>query len=136
MAVSAAEQGATVSCTYGLDPMGRMVSGRRAILEAILRRWITPKGRLGYNGNYGFCVPDYINDDVSPRDLAAIRTGMIRQAMEDERVLSCDIAITVPPNGIGKYTFTASLEDAEGPFTGTFVLDKINILKIVSNEVS
>jgi hypothetical protein len=136
MAVTAAEQGATISCTYGLDPMGRMVSGRRAILEAILRRWITPKGRLGYNGNYGFCVPDYVNDDVGPRELAAIRTGMSRQALEDERVLSCEIAITVPPLGIGKYKFTASLEDADGPFTGTFVLDEAGILKIVSNEVS
>jgi hypothetical protein len=134
-AATAAEVGSTISCTTGLDPMGRVVSGRRAILEACVRRWITPKGRLGYNLNYGFCVTDYLNDDVSPRDLAVIRNGMVTQALEDDRVLSCEIEIVIPPRGIGKYQFIASLEDAEGPFTGTFLLDADNILRIVEGRV-
>lgn len=129
--VTAAQQGTTISCVTGLDPMGRLVSGRRAILEAVARRWITPRGRLGYNGDYGFCVPDYINDDVGPRELARIRAGMIEQAMQDERVLSCTIDITIPSDGIGKYVFRASLEDANGPFEGTFALDDAGVLKIV-----
>lgn len=130
--LSASDPGSALSCTDRLDPAGRVVRGRRAILEAVVRRWITPRGRLGYNQNYGFCVADYLNDDVTPRDLAVVRSGMIAQAMQDERVLSCTIAITVPPGGAGAYTFLGVLEDAQGPFDATFELDAAGVLKIAS----
>lgn len=129
--------GTTLACVTGLDPLGKLVSGRRAILEAVARRWGTPRGRLGYDPNYGYCVADCLNDDVDARGIAAIRSGMSTEALKDERVLSCSIAVTVPQDETGSYVFRAALADADGPFDGTFTLDAAGVLKVIAlnNEV-
>lgn len=117
---TAAEIGVTLSCVEDLDARCSTVTGRRAIAEAIARRWTTPRGRLGYDPDYGFDVTEYLNDDVDVRTLALIRSMMIAEAKKDERVLDVSLTITAVSGPIGAYKFEAYIFDADGPFEFTF----------------
>ena len=118
--------GSDLSCTLDLDPRCVVVTGRRLLAEAIVRRWITPRGGLIDDPNYGTDVTAYLNDDVTPRDIAALQTAMSQEAEKDERVNSCDISIAIPPHGTGVYTITAQIHDNDGPFTLVVSVDTIS----------
>ena len=118
--------GSDLSCTLDLDPRCIVVTGRRLLAEAVVRRWITPRGGLIDDPNYGTDVTAYINDDVTPRDIASLKSAMAQEAEKDERVNSCDISIEIPPQGIGVYTITAVIHDNDGPFTLVASIDTIS----------
>lgn len=124
-----AEIGLTLSCVEDLDARCSLVTGRRAIAEAVVRRWTTPRGRLGYDPDYGFDVRQYLNDDVDARTLALIRSGMVAEAKKDERVLDVDVTITPPADGsgIGAYKFECFIYDADGPFEFTFAATEASV---------
>lgn len=128
------EIGLDLSCVSDMDPRCSVVTGRRALVEAVLRRWTTPRGRLGYDPEYGFDVTDYINDDVDFRTIALIQSMMIAEAKKDERVLECELIITAPPGGIGIYKFEAVIYDADGPFT--FTANSVDASALVLDESS
>jgi hypothetical protein len=120
------DYGSDLSCVQDLDPRCIVVTGRRLLAEAVARRWITPRGGLIDDPNYGTDVTAYINDDVKPRDLATLASAMSQEAEKDERVNSCDIDIQVPPNGIGAYVITASIHDNDGPFQLVVGVDSVS----------
>jgi len=108
--------GSDLSCTLDLDPRCVVVTGRRLLAEAIVRRWITHRGGLIDDPNFGTDVTAYLNDDVTPADIAALKSAMASEAEKDERVNSCDIDVEIPPHGTGVYVITAQVHDNAGPF--------------------
>ena len=118
--------GSDLSCVMDLDPRCPVVTGRRLLAEAVARRWITPRGGLIDDPNYGTDVTAYINDDIKPSDLASLQSAMSQEAQKDERVNSCDVSIEIPPAGIGKYTITALLHDNDGPFQLVVSVDTVS----------
>ena len=109
-----------------LDPRCVVVTGRRLLAEAIVRRWITPRGGLLDDPNYGTDVTAYVNDDVTPRDIATLKSVMAQEAEKDERVNSCDIDVQIPPQGTGAYTITALVHDNDGPFQLVVDIDTLS----------
>lgn len=118
--------GSDLSCTMDLDPRCVVVTGRRLLAEAIVRRWITPRGGLLDDPNYGTDVTAYVNDDVTPRDIATLKSVMAQEAEKDERVNSCDIDVQIPPQGTGAYTITALVHDNDGPFQLVVDIDTLS----------
>lgn len=118
--------GSDLSCVKDLDPRCVVVTGRRLLAEAIVRRWITPRGGLIDDPNYGTDVTAYLNDDVKPSDIATLKSAMAAEAEKDERVNSCDIDVQIPPFGTGVYTITALVHDNNGPFQLVVSVDTLS----------
>lgn len=110
----ATDFGTDLSCVTDLSGDGRTVTGRRLLAEAVARRWITPRGRLLSDPNYGFDITERVNDDMSARDLASMRAGMQAEALKDERIRGCEVTVIL--NVVGVLTITAIITDADGPF--------------------
>jgi phage baseplate assembly protein W len=108
------DAGSDVSCFPDLAADGRTVTGRRLVAEAVARRLITPRGQLIGDPDYGFDVTDYLNADMSPLDIASMRSGIEQECMKDERVRSANATLEIDTES--SLEISISLETADGPF--------------------
>ncbi len=108
--------GMAISCVGDVASDGRMVTGFRVVAEAIARRWSTPRGRLIAYPNYGFDLTQYINADMSPRDIAALRAAAAAEAEKEETVDRCQVTATLDSIS-GVLTLSALVDTTKGPFT-------------------
>jgi hypothetical protein len=106
-----------------------MASGNQAVQEATLRRWTTTAGQLVDDPNYGRNVYDLINADLGPTDLAFEAQQFGAEAEKDERVLSCRVVLTLPPNG--NLTLAATIVTAAGPFKLVLSVDAVTLALLV-----
>jgi hypothetical protein len=76
----------------GLDRNMRTVTGPRAVLESIARRWLTPRGSLITNPNIGEDVRAWIGSGIAPdgNDYAK-KQALITEALRDDRVDDIDL---------------------------------------------
>ncbi len=116
--------GSDLSCVNDLSADGRVVSGFQLVGEAVARRWLTPRGRLIGDPNYGFDLTEYINADMSDRDIAALRAGAAAEAEKDERVDACVVTAELAD---GVLTVVGKCETTLGPFTLTVAVDTVNV---------
>jgi phage baseplate assembly protein W len=91
-----------------------MASGTLVVLEAILRRWTTPRGGLIDDPNYGWNVFDLVSDDLGPRDLRIAQQQLAAEATKDERVRRAAVTVTIDVAGLVR--IDATITTAEGPF--------------------
>ncbi len=54
-----------VSTFPDLDSSFTLITGRRVIAEAILRRLLTPRGGLAYDPDFGLDVRGWLNEDCT-----------------------------------------------------------------------
>ncbi len=108
------DYGSCWSCVTDLTIPSTIASGKRVVAEAVCRRWQTPRGTLVDDPNYGLALVDYINDDLSPTDLAQLQHDAASEAEKDERVLSCDVSIVLTKAGV--LIIDGTINTAEGPF--------------------
>ncbi len=106
--------GVALSCVTDIASDGRTVTGFLVVGQAIARRWSTPRGRLIGFPNYGFDLTQYVNADMSPRDIAALRAGAEAEAEKDPRVEKCSVSAELDDDGL--MTITAKIDTAQGPF--------------------
>lgn len=117
--------GSDLSCVSDCTPDMAVVTGRKLLAQAIARRYMTPRGGLIDDPNYGFDLTQYVNDDLSAKDIARIQAGAIAEAEKDERILSADVKITT--NTAGIMVVTVVLTDAEGPFTLVLSVGEVTV---------
>ncbi len=122
----ATDFGTDISCVTDLAADGHTVSGQRLVGEAVVRRWSTPRGGLLDDPDYGFSIIDYLNDDMSPADLAALQAGAEAEALKDTRVQSASVVATLA-KGTGTLQIVAELVTALGPFTLTVAVSAVTI---------
>lgn len=91
-----------------------IASGNRAIVEAIARRWQTPRGGLVDDPNYGYDLSDFVGDDLNIADVGLIAQMASAEAVKDERVQSCEVTVKRFPNGTMEVTGVG--RSAIGPF--------------------
>lgn len=120
--------GTELSCVQDIASDGRMVTGFRVVGEAIARRWITPRGRLIKYPNYGYDLTQFVNADMSERDIAELRAGAAAEAMQDERVEACVVSASLGADGV--LTVTAQVGTAKGPFTLVVAVTSVNLALI------
>jgi len=121
----AEDEGTDVGGVEDVDPAGNMVSGRRALAEALARRYQTPRGRLIGNPNYGEDLTEHINDDMTSHDLAAMQAAAIQEGRKEERVL--DIQVGVELDVDGNVTVAITVTDADGPFDLTLSVSSLSV---------
>ena len=92
-----------------------MATGFRVVGEAIARRWTTTQGELIDDPNYGENITDVVGDDLSPTDIQVKQTALANEAQKDERVLDCQVTLTLGVDGT--VTCTGVVTTAAGPFT-------------------
>lgn len=112
---TAVDYGSDVSCVTDLAADGRVVTGFTLVGEAIARRLITPRGRLIGDPNYGFDLTQYVNADMSPRDIAGLRAGVVAECMKDERVNRATVNAEL--DSVGILTLTILLDLGVESFT-------------------
>lgn len=69
-----------------------------AFVQAIARRYLTPRGGLFYDQSYGFDIRTLVGDNIEP----SLAEAMIAtEALGDERVADCQASVTAsgPLNG-------------------------------------
>jgi hypothetical protein len=106
--------GTAVSWVADMSAEGRAVTGFRVVAEAIARRWMTPRGRLIGYPDYGYDLTQFVNADMSQRDIVALQAGAAAEAEKDSRVVKCDVTATLGSDGL--LTVTATVDTAAGPF--------------------
>lgn len=107
--------GTTVSCTFDIDPAGLLITGRRVLSEALIRRILTPRGRLLSDPNYGFDLAGAINNDMSAADANEVGANMDQEFTKDERVVS-STTIASFNQTTGVLTTSTTIDDGQGPF--------------------
>ena len=112
-----------------LDANLSAVSGRKCLLQAVMRRWITSPGGLHYAPGYGGGIID-LASGIMPSP-GAIAARLESQALEDERVESCDVDVSV----VGEVVrIKGTIDDADGPFP--FTIDMSATGAVVLSEVA
>lgn len=107
--------GSDISCVTDIAADGRTVTGNRVVAEAVARRLLTPRGRLIGDPNYGFYLTQFVNADMSPRDIANMNAGIVSECLKDERVEASKVATVL--DSLGVMTVTIDLTLSTGPFT-------------------
>jgi len=120
-----ADLGTDLSCVSDCTSDMAEVSGRVALAQSVARRYQTPRGRLIYDSNYGFDLTGYVNDDLSPADIARIQSGAAAEAEKDERVETAEVVIAVSVAGI--MVVTVTLDDGNGPFTLVLSVSEVTV---------
>ena len=80
--------GRDLSCTRDLrDDFGELREGDpRIVLEALVRRFETPRGTLDDDEEYGFDLPSRLHSGVTQTELRALQSQCVAEAKKDERV--------------------------------------------------
>lgn len=87
--------GSDVSTFPETDMTGRMVDGRRATAECLLRRYMTPYGSLPYDEDFGCDLRVLLNDDLDDGDLRHLESVASAEALKDERILTASVTMTL-----------------------------------------
>lgn len=114
MSAPAVDFGSCWSCVDDLVMPATIASGNRVVGEAIARRLITRRGGLVSDPNYGFDLGEFVEADLSPRDLALVSSGIVAECKKDDRVVSAVATVTL---AIGVLTAQIALTTGGGPFT-------------------
>lgn len=120
-----ADLGSDLSCVFDCTPDMAEVSGRKCLAQAIARRYITPRGRLIYDPNYGFDLTQFVNDDLAPVDIARLQSNAESEADKDERVLASKVTATLGSEGV--LIVVVSLTDSSGPFTFVLSVNQVTV---------
>lgn len=125
------DYGTDLWCVSDLTSDMSEVSGRTLLAQALARRLQTPRGGLIDDPDYGFDVTAYIDDDLTDREIARIRTGISAECVKDERVSSVTVTTT-----FAKSTLVIAIDvvDLQGPFRLVLAATSvtISILKVAA----
>lgn len=116
-----------------VDPTGAEVSGRLCLAQALVRRLLTPRGRLIDDPDYGYDLTGEINDDIDASDLARIRAGVEGELAKDERVVSVIAELTYARKG-GILTVNITVEDSAGPFQLVLAVTSVTVSVITIGQ--
>ena len=103
----------------------------QCVAEAIVRRWMTPRGQLIDDPNYGYDLTDAINEDLGAADLARIAYLAGQEAAKDERVLACPTQITL--DQFGNMNVLGQVTTASGPFD---LVVSVNVVTVALLQVT
>lgn len=109
----------------------REVSGRRALAQSLARRWVTPRGRLIDDPNYGTDLTSEINDDLTAADLARIQAAAAAEGLKDERVIDLTSDATFSS---GVLTMNFVITDGQGPFSLTLAVSAVTVDLLTVNQ--
>jgi hypothetical protein len=95
------DYGADVSTftTGGLDQNFRVITGGIVVVEAVARRWLTPRGALFWDENAGEDVTRFVNAKMTSEMRWSIAVALEAEALKDDRVESCSAVVSANATG-------------------------------------
>lgn len=115
----------------GLDPTFALISGQRVVLEAVVRRLMTPRGFLGSLGeeweDYGFDIRSYQSARMTAPQKAALIQGIQQEAMKDERVQDCRASIDGPDFATGVMRVKITISTELGDFSAVLAVSDLTV---------
>jgi hypothetical protein len=120
--------GLDTGAVTGMDLMGDLVDDKTGKVQAVCRRWITPRGALDWgpvpDPNYGTDVRQFISD-TAPEGLIA--SAMINEALKEDGITGCEIT----PKRIGtRLEIKGKLVGDDLTCEFSFALDDAGISKL------
>jgi hypothetical protein len=105
-----------------ISPSMREVSGRRALIEDIAKRFITPRGGLWYDREYGYDLRQHLN-------AGGIQEGEIAQeatleAEKDERVERAFVRVQIIGDAMNVFV---RLVDPGGPVDFSLAINDVTV---------
>jgi hypothetical protein len=117
-----ADLGIDLAGVDDLTPDLAIVGGRRALIQSIARRLITPRGGLFYDPSYGFDLRQFLSGVTSAP--SAIAAGVVAEAEKDARVEQATAVVTFTGDTL---TVRLSIADGGGPFPLTLSVSKVTV---------
>lgn len=112
-----ADFGTDLACVTDITAEGFTVTGPRLLAEALVRRWMTPRGMLLDDPDYGTDLRENINEGVDELALVRMRSELRAEACKDERVLDVTVTsttLTTSKTGEVTVTFTVAVDVVDG----------------------
>jgi phage baseplate assembly protein W len=101
------------------------VSGRTQLMQALVRRLITPRSTLPGDPNYGTDLRRWLNSDVDATTITnQIAAETDAELLQDERVKRSSTVATYDGT---KLTTTITVTDAAGPFKLVLAITDVSI---------
>lgn len=120
-----ADLGSDIAGALDLDPGLRVVGGRRALADAIVRRLTNPRGVFPDWPDYGFDLQSVIGTTLNA---SQVRQLITEQCLLEEEVESA----TVTVEQIGEtLSVLVSLQDGTGPFDLTISVSDVSVEAII-----
>ena len=126
LATLAVDYGCEFDCTSDYNPARPLIRGRIVLVQALYRRYITPRGRLIYDLNYGTDLHQFLDDAMGPGDLVRKSQAVAAEARKDDRVVDCTCSsaytastrvlqfFTIVTDGAGPFPLTLSVSNVTG----------------------
>jgi len=92
MAIRTIDYGNDLDCEDDLNPSMVLVTGTRALSQALRRRLETPRKGLYRHPDYGYDLRHRLSSEAAPEE---IRRGVEEELLKDERVQNCTAAVTM-----------------------------------------
>lgn len=105
-----------------------VVSGPRAMLEAIGRRLTTLRGGLWYDPDYGYDLRQHLNAPA-PRP-GVIESQVVAEVLKDERVQDVDASVVATRDAI---TVTLRIMSDIGPFSLIVAVTQLTVTLLTDN---
>lgn len=112
--------GSDISTFPDLDPAYAVRTGPHIVAEAVARRYITPRGGLFYDLNYGYDLRQHLNSVITPGLAGRIAAQCEAEALKDERVLGATVTVVQSAGQLATLSVHTVLTLSSGPFA--FVL--------------
>lgn len=123
----ATDFGTDIDCgPDGLSPTFDLVSGRQALVQAVLHRYQTQRGSLVDDRNYGLDVRAWVGKRADSVQRLAWQGQLEAEARKDERILGAQARLTFDTT-TGFLRFTLAVETTEGPFTLTVAVTELTV---------
>jgi len=128
------DYGTDLAAVPDLDPAMPAVTGRLVLVEAIARRFSTPRGGLFYDADYGLDLREYLNEGFTTTDLYALRAEVETEARKDERVVSASARLRID-HATATLTVSLELRDGAGPFSLVLAVDAVTVAVLTAQGV-
>lgn len=131
------QYGTDLSCVTDLSPTLAEVDPESptAIVEAVIRRFITPRGGLEDDRDYGLDLRAYCNRGVTARDLRALSGVLRAEALKDDRVSDAQVTLQAAVNSaeLRVQTFITPADPRLQDFLFTFAVTDSAVLQVTIN---
>lgn len=87
--------GTDLSCLLDCTDDFNEVSGPMVVVQAVVRRYITPRGSLLDDADYGCDVRGLLNHGTPIQDLRMMQSRMRTEALKEERVENVEVALSM-----------------------------------------
>ena len=118
--------GTDVSAFPSIGAKARMVSGVRNYLEALVRRWTTPRGALFYAPDYGRDLRAWLNKEDTAANRFSLAVEAAAEAEADPRTISADAEVVAVVPG-SAYKLRVDLETTEGPLSLILAVSAVTV---------